>query len=347
LEKFRPTKDLLMLYTFLALCLPAAVAVWVHGLHVLIVILVAVGVAIAAHVLSIYGLKREEVRHPFSAMVTGMIVALSYSFTVTATTQAVTQVLDDAIIVAITAWLAEMIKKRQNFLNKKYVNPAGAAKLLVLTIIPLRGIAQYTLPLINLRTSWEFFFFPTEHSIYPLGNQTNFLKGVKLHYGENPIQTLILLKNHGWIGATSSIAVLISALALIVLLRGYIKWRIPLVYLSVMTVLSASYWLIMSEGKYFPLELRVAFHVFTGSVFFLAFFMATDPPTTPLTHLGQGLFAVGLGVLTFVFQLGLNFFGGSILALVIMNLMVPLMDRVGIRKLKKPTPERIKLADRT
>jgi electron transport complex protein RnfD len=146
---------------------------------------------------------------------------------------------------------------------------------------------------------------------------------------------------------TSSIAVIISALALFILLRGYIKWRIPLVYLSVMTILSASCWLIMGEGRYFPIELRVAFDVFTGSVFFLAFYMATDPPTTPLTHLGQGLFGVGLGLLTFAFQLGLNFYGGSILALVIMNLLVPSLDRVGTRKVKKPTPERIRLADRT
>ncbi len=348
MPNFRPTKDLLMFYTFLAMCLPASVAVWLHGLHALAVILVSVGVAVLAHTISISSVRKEEIRHPFSAMVTGMIVALSYSFTVTATTPAITsQILDDSIIVAITAWLAEIIKKRQVFMNRKYLNPVAAAKLLILTVIPLRGIAQYTLPLINIRTSWEFFFFPNEHDIYPLANQADFLKGMMLHYGENPIQTLILLKSHGWIGATSSIAVLVSALVLIILFRRYVKWRIPLMYLSLMTVFSASYWLVMGEGKYFPIELRVAFHVFTGSVLFLAFYMATDPPTTPLTHFGQYLFAIGLGILTFVFQLGINFFGGSILALAIMNLLVPSLDRGGTRKVKKPTPDRIKLADRT
>ncbi len=135
--------------------------------------------------------------------------------------------------------------------------------------------------------------------------------------------------------ALGFIAVLIAALAMMILCRGYIKWRIPVTYLSTMAVLSTSYWLIMGEGKYVPLELQVAFYVFTGSVFFLAFFMATDPPTTPITHLGQVIFAVGLGILTFAFQLGLNFFGGSILALVIMNLTTPMLNRVGIRKPKK------------
>jgi electron transport complex protein RnfD len=64
----------------------------------------------------------------------------------------------------------------------------------------------------------------------------------------------------------------------------------------------------------------------------LAFFMATDPATTPLTNMGQGVFGAGLGILTVLIQTYMSFFGGSILALVIMNLMVPLLDRVGIHK---------------
>lgn len=64
----------------------------------------------------------------------------------------------------------------------------------------------------------------------------------------------------------------------------------------------------------------------------MAFFMATDPATTPLTHWGQAIFGVGLGILSTVFQVAFNFLGGSIAALVIMNLTSPLLDRVGILK---------------
>ena len=326
------TKDRLMIYVFVALCLPGAVAVWVHGFDALTVILVSVGVAVAAHMLTSVVVKKEEFSHPFSAMVTGMIVALSYGFTVTATTPMADQILDTVFVVAIISWGAELIKKLQGFLNRKYLNPAAASKLLALTVIPFRVLPVYTTP---LSTAQEFFFFPKDHNAYNLINEMKFYTGIGMHYGSNPIQSLIVLKEHGWIGATSSIAVLISALALIILLRGYIKWRIPLAYLSTMAVLSASYWIVAGEGKYIPLELRVAFHVFAGSVFFLAFFMATDPPTTPITHLGQGIFAIGLGILTFAFQLFGNFFGGSILALVIMNLATPLLNCWGIRKPKK------------
>ena len=76
------------------------------------------------------------------------------------------------------------------------------------------------------------------------------------------------------------------------------------------------------------LLLRLGFELFIGSSIFLAFFMATDPATTPQTYAGQGLFGLGLGVLTVLIQMYMGFLGGSILALVIMNLTSPLLDKV-------------------
>jgi ferredoxin len=84
------------------------------------------------------------------------------------------------------------------------------------------------------------------------------------------------------------------------------------------------------------LLLRLGFELFIGSSIFLAFFMATDPATTPLTHMGQIIFGVGLGVLTVLIQSYMSFLGGSILALVIMNLTSPLLDKIGKQK---PTTE--------
>jgi Na+-translocating ferredoxin:NAD+ oxidoreductase RnfC subunit len=69
----------------------------------------------------------------------------------------------------------------------------------------------------------------------------------------------------------------------------------------------------------------------------MAFFMATDPATTPLTYTGQMIFGVGLGVLSVLIVTYMNgFFGGSILALIIMNLTTPWLDKVGRLK---PTTE--------
>ena len=83
--------------------------------------------------------------------------------------------------------------------------------------------------------------------------------------------------------------------------------------------------------------LRLGFELFIGSSIFLAFFMLTDPATTPLTFTGQAIFGAGVAVLTVLIQTYLNFLGGSILALVIMNFTTPLLDNVGLRK---PTTEK-------
>jgi ferredoxin len=134
------------------------------------------------------------------------------------------------------------------------------------------------------------------------------------------------------IGGASSIAVIAVGIALFALCRRYIKWRITATYFATAALFAFALSYVYGGD---PL-LRVAFHLFIGSSVFLAFFMATDPATTPLTHLGQVVFGVGLGILTVLIQVYMSFFGGSMLALVVMNLMSPLLDKVG--KLR-PTTE--------
>ena len=140
---------------------------------------------------------------------------------------------------------------------------------------------------------------------------------------------LILDKFHGWAGGASSIAVIIIGIALFALARRYIKWRITTVYFVSVALMSVILNFAYPGGD---LLLRLGFEIFMGSSVFLAFFMATDPATTPITHMGQIIFGAGLGVLTVLIQTYTGFFGGSILALIIMNLTCPVLDKVGKQK---------------
>jgi ferredoxin len=142
------------------------------------------------------------------------------------------------------------------------------------------------------------------------------------------------MKYHGWAGGVSSIAVIAVGIALFAICRRYIKWRITAAYLVSVAVVAFALSFVYGDGD--PI-IRAAFHLFIGSSIFLAFFMAIDPATSPLTYTGQLIFGVGLGVLTVLIQTYMNgFFGGSILALVVMNLTSPFLDKIG--KLK-PTTE--------
>jgi Na+-translocating ferredoxin:NAD+ oxidoreductase RnfD subunit len=145
-------------------------------------------------------------------------------------------------------------------------------------------------------------------------------------------QTLFLDKFHGWTGGASALAVIVVGIALFVIARKYIKWRITAAYLGVTIILS----LLMTVAYGGDVALRLMFELFIGSSIFLAFFMATDPASTPLTYTGQIIFGAGLAVITVLLQTYASFFGGSIVALVIMNLTSPALDKIGRMK---PTTE--------
>jgi electron transport complex protein RnfD len=336
------TKDKLMIYTLIALAILAFVTAaiwwsitqkgWSLGLTLLATCAIAVVVAIALDYLLALFMKNKGPVNTMSAAVFGMIVALSYSLgiPVMVVHEVLPLVAPEALtyVAIISAVGMIVFKKLQGLLGRKYVNPAAAAKILVL--IPFLYeilLPEDHLSMINLAAPIGYgeptYFAETINACYaPEGSTADVL------------WTLLMAKYHGWPGGASSIAVIIVGVCLFIVARRYIKWRITLSYLITTAVMS----IIMTAIYGGDALLRLAFHLFVGSSIFLAFFMATDPATTPLTQKGQCIFGLGLGVLTVLIQSYMNFFGGSILALVIMNLTSPVLDGIGIQK---PTEEKV------
>ena len=329
------TKDKLMTYTFGALVILAALSYISFGITAIIVSLIAVAVAVTLDYLLSLLMKEKGPLNTMSAAVFGLIVALSYSLGVyiMVTPEIFPLQAPDAyyFVAAIAAVGMIVFKKLQGLAGRKYVNPAAAAKLVVL--IPF--LFQVLLPAEHERT------LPTLAGPIDNNGLTSFgslLQSCSIHPASITLpfshtqpeifQSLILQKYHGWIGGVSSLAVIMVGVALFVVCRRYIKWRITLSYL--LTILAMS--LIMASIYGGDTLLRIGFELFIGSSIFLAFFMATDPATTPLTYSGQGIFGAGLGVLTVLIQTYMSFLGGSVLALVIMNLTSPFLDRVGKKK---------------
>ncbi len=321
------TKDRLMVYTFVALAILAAISVvafgtidLASGITVLLMEIIGVTVAVISDLLLSRVMRKRGQLNVYSAAVSGLIAALAFSSGIPSYyTGPIITTMDPTMqyvaVAAISAITVVLFKKTQGLLGRKYVNPVAAAKLLVLA--PL----------------WNTDLIPLDHLKFKISSFSSLQTGLQLCYSSNapfkePLLTLTLLKNHGWLGGASSIAVIVVGISLFLICRNYIKWRIPITFLATTTILSVGYGFINGED----IIVRVAYHLFVGSIIFLAFFMITDPPTTPLTSLGQIIFSVGVGVLAFVFQIWIYFLGGSLLALVIMNLTVPLLDRVGIHK---------------
>ncbi len=349
------TKDLLMKYTFIALFFIAFLSFFVFGLDSLLITIISVGVAVACDFLLSIVMGSRGPRNTMSAAVFGMIVAMSYSLglptmaieAITTLSGGIEQYLYPALISAVGLIV---FKKLAGLAGRKYVNPAAIAKLLVLGLLFLPSLTSImpqdhanSITLQNPLTESGFEGFPP---YYPMETGT-FGSNLITCYGspsldlmnpytygsfENPLPdvlyNMLLVKYHSWIGGFSSILVIAIGILLFVACRRYIKWRITLAYLVATAVFS----IVMGFIYGGDILLRMVFHLFMGSSIFMAFFMATDPATTPLTRLGQTIFGVGLAVLTIIIQTYTGFFGGSILALVIMNLVTPLLDRVGIPK---------------
>ena len=136
--------------------------------------------------------------------------------------------------------------------------------------------------------------------------------------GRVDVAAMFVGKIPGTIGEVSVVALLIGAAYL--LYRKVISIRIPAAYIITLAV----FVFIFGEHNLG----YVMAHVCGGGLIFGAFFMATDYVTSPITPNGRILFGILLGVLTGLFRL----FGGSAegvsYAIIIGNLMVPLIEKV-------------------
>jgi len=124
----------------------------------------------------------------------------------------------------------------------------------------------------------------------------------------------------GSIGEVSVIALLIGAAYL--LYKQYITWHIPVSMIGTVAVFSGIFWLI-NPAKY----MNPLFHIVTGGLIIGAFFMATDMVTCPVTPKGQLLFGIGCGLITIIIRLWGGYPEGVSFAIVIMNMVTPLIDR--------------------
>lgn len=340
------TKNKLMTYTFIALIILTAVSAISFWPTSVIISLIAVSIAVALDFLLSRVMKNNGAINTKSAAVFGLIVALSYSLglpshnTVEILPLTAPQAYYYVAVISVLGMI--VLKKGQNLLGRKYVNPAAAAKLLVL--FPFLNVILLAKD--HFVSSFSGGGLPPLTSQIGYSGSGSFAFWIQSCLGNSSAQsapnvsnifyTYILQKFHGWTGGASALAVIIVGLAFFVVCRKYVKWRITLAYLGTVALMS----LLMTAVYGGDPLLRLGFELFIGSSIFLAFFMVTDPATTPLTYSGQTIFGVGVGVLTVIIQTYMNFLGGSILALVIMNLTTPLLDNVGLRKptLEKKTP---------
>ena len=134
------------------------------------------------------------------------------------------------------------------------------------------------------------------------------------------VYNMVLGKCNGTIGETSMVMILIGAILL--LLLGIIDLRVPGTYIASFVIFVGLF-----GGKGFDTH-YIAAQLAGGGLMLGAFFMATDYVTRPITVKGQYLYGILLGFLTFVFRIWGPSAEGVSYAIIIGNLLVPLIEKV-------------------
>ena len=100
-----------------------------------------------------------------------------------------------------------------------------------------------------------------------------------------------------------------------------ISWHLPVAFLVSLFATAGIFHLVDPAHYVAPL-----FHWFSGASMLAAFFIITDPVTSPTTAKGKFIFAAGIGVLTYLIRTFGGFPDGVAFATLLFNIVVPLID---------------------
>lgn len=121
------------------------------------------------------------------------------------------------------------------------------------------------------------------------------------------------------LGETSALLTILGGLYLII--KGYIKWQVPVVMIGTVGLLS---WIFGGKTLFTGDPI---FSMMAGGLLLGAFFMATDMVTTPITTRGKIVFAFGCGLITVLIRKIGGYPEGVCYSILLMNTVTPLLDR--------------------
>ena len=285
-----------MLYVTIALLPASAFGIWNFGLSALVMLVCTTASAVLTEYIYEKLMHKKITINDYSAVVTGLLLGLNMPPTAPWWM---------GVIGGIFAIL--IVKQLFGGLGQNIMNPALGARCFLL---------------ISFTSQMTTFVYDGVTGPTPLA---------QLKAGEAvDSMSMLLGRIPGTIGETSVIAIIIGAIFLI--LMGVIDLRIPGTYIVTFIVFIGIFGHFANPDVGFFDPQYITAHLCGGGLMLGAWFMATDYVTSPITKKGQIVYGMLLGILTGLFRL----FGGSAegvsYAIIISNLVVPLIERVTLPK---------------
>lgn len=233
--------------------------------------------------------------------------------------------------IAVLGSLFAVVVCKQVFggLGQNVFNPAMAARVMLLISFPLE-MTTWVAPSANA-PSWldslsvTFLSQPIDGmaSASLLGHvKTEFTRGIGLDQALTgyyaPLDALIGSRA-GSMGETAALLLLVGGLFLIA--RRIITWHAPVAMLVGVAVPALIFNAINPEHYAGPLV-----HLLSGGLMLGAFFIITDPVTSPNTVAGQLIFGLGCGLMTWIIRTWGGYPEGVAFAVMLMNAATPIID---------------------
>ncbi|MEY8283986.1 RnfABCDGE type electron transport complex subunit D [Lachnospiraceae bacterium 50-23] len=290
------TSGNIMLMVAIALLPASAFGVWNFGMPALIMLVTTTVTAVLTEYIYEKLMHKKITINDFSAAVTGFLLGLNMPATAPWWMGALGSVF--AILI---------VKQLFGGLGQNFMNPALGARCFLL---------------ISFTGQMTRFVYDGTTGATPLA--------VLKEGGTVDSMDMLIGTIPGTIGETSVIAIIAGAIFLI--LMGVIDLRIPGTYIVTFVIFVGIFGQFTKAGAGLFDPQYITAHLCGGGLMLGAWFMATDYVTSPITKKGQYVFGVLLGILTGLFRL----FGGSAegvsYAIIIGNLLVPLIERVTLPK---------------
>ena len=282
-----------MLYVIIALLPASLFGIFNFGYKALVLILVTIASCLASEWIFDKIVHKKNSLPDLSAVVTGLLLALNLPAGLPWW---------GAVIGSVFAIV--IVKMLFGGLGQNFMNPALGGRCFLLIAFAAD------------MTNFSSAKFEAYSGATPLGMIRN--EGLS----SVNIMDMLTGKIPGTIGETSVIAILIGAIFLI--LMGVIDLKIPASYIITFAVFMFIFGADRFNTTYVVAELC------GGGLMLGAFFMATDYVTSPITPMGQILFGICCGLLTGIFRcFGANAEGVSF-AIILSNLLVPLIEKITV-----------------
>ncbi len=320
----------IMLEVSLALLIGIFILVIFFGWGVLIQMILCLVFAIVFEA-SVLKLRKKNIHYvlkDYSAMITALLIAISLP------------TLAPWWISAIGVFFAIVFAKHlYGGLGHNIFNPAMSAYVLLIIAFP-QSMTQWPLPTALTQHSVSFLdclhliFTGTDTQMQNIQIYTKSFDAVTLAtpldtvktqltqgYTLQEIQTTLpftsFLKNPWhWVNSGFLLG------GLLLLYRKIITWHIPCALLGSLLIFSSL--LFFYDPSRFSSPL---FHLFTGATMLGAWFIATDPVTSPSVKKAQVIFGISLGFLILLIREFGGYPDAIAFSVLLMNLCVPLLDR--------------------